>query len=135
MYDDVQRCTTAYNIDMSRGERHKMPIDATSISSYPLTLQVVDACGEKIAESSCCDSVPDAITAVPSMHRPTPTGCLFNPFGTLSPQDLGQFCIENRTHYLKQLILQERSAKHTEMKICTKFFLFYPVLLCFPSAS
>ena len=41
--------------------------DATSISSYPLTLQVVDACGEKIAESSCCDSVPDAITAVPSM--------------------------------------------------------------------
>ena len=31
-------------------------------------LQVVDACGEKIAESSCCDSVPDAVKAVPLMH-------------------------------------------------------------------
>ena len=31
-------------------------------------LQVVDACGEKIAESSCCDSVPDAVAAVPLMH-------------------------------------------------------------------
>jgi hypothetical protein len=96
---------------------------------------VVDACGEKIAESSCCDSVPDAVTAVPLMHADPKYGLLYNPFYILSPQpDLGQFCIENCTHYLKQVILQERYGRHGDMKACTECF-FSPVLQCFPSAS
>ena len=32
--------------------------------------QVVDACGEKIAESSCCDSVVDAVAAAEEIGYP-----------------------------------------------------------------
>ena len=122
--------------DVKYNKEHEPGGGDTRCHKHLLTLlQVVDACGEKIAESSCCDSVPDAVTAVPLMHADPKYGLLYNPFYILSPQpDLGQFCIENCTHYLKQVILQERYGRHGDMKACTKCF-FSPVLQCFPSAS
>lgn len=37
---------------------------------FPLYPQVVEACGEKIAESACCDSVSDAVTAAEQIGYP-----------------------------------------------------------------
>lgn len=37
---------------------------------FHCTPQVVEACGEKIAESACCDSVSDAVTAAEQIGYP-----------------------------------------------------------------
>lgn len=80
--------------DVKYNKEHEPGGGDTRCHKHLLTLlQVVDACGEKIAESSCCDSVPDAVTAVPLMHA-DPKYALLIPSTSLQ-QDLGQFCIEN----------------------------------------
>jgi len=80
--------------DVKYNKEHEPGGGDTRCHKHLLTLlQVVDACGEKIAESSCCDSVPDAVKAVPLMHA-DPKYALLIPSTSLQ-QDLGQFCIEN----------------------------------------
>jgi len=85
-------------------------------------LQVVDACGEKIAESSCCDSVPDAVKAVPLMHA-DPKYALLIPSTSFHHNRISDSsALRTASHYLKQVILQERYGRHGDMKACTKFF-------------